>query len=377
MIHPGVIIYQQRADLLNKDIDGLTIPLEKTDNSASGGSQLIEHPKGSDIKPYRSSDSGIIDQIRSQPKPNEISERTESYYKEDIQQMVKLLGSYCKQDSINEISSVIKEINNTLNDKDIPEVKNWIRLLTGLHPEIDKQIKEYGWWRIPHSDVIGTSTLLYHAAPNSIDITFWAEKPMFTDNQVKWFASPWTSPSYLRESVRHKLDTGVVELIQNANHLTTKHLRRNLIWDATLTTAPLVGAEVRQARPIPEDFAHGVSLNNDWYHNYYRIMDGADGNKHMAWHDTVTRVTEDEQGRCGEGYYIHVLINNIAPLNNDNVAQAAGTFFDKGDLGVEDTFPLRGPLKNQIYIDHSGQKLLNKPGAVNNDVLKPEIITGE
>jgi hypothetical protein len=363
MIHPNVIIYQQRAAGLKKGdaLNVKSIPIEVKDTQASSGSRLNQ---------YKSSDAGTIDKIRSQPKPNEIDKETGSYYTEDIQQMVKLLGSHCKSNSIDEISKVIKDIHETFNDKDVPEIKNWVRLLTGLHPAIDKQIKQYGFWSMPYSEIIGTNTILYYANTNSIDITFWAKKPMFTDNQIVWTQSPWESPHYIRESTRQKLDSGIVAYMQNANHETTKYMRRNLIWESVVTTKKLTGGEIRQKRPIEPvlpDINHGASLNNDWYHNYFRIMDGADGNKSIAWHDAVCHLTQD-------GYFVHLLVNHITPLINASIAQAEAT--DLKGLDAEDTFPNR-PAKLRSFIDHSGQEVWNNEDFVNNDILKPEIIQGE
>jgi len=363
MIHPNVVIYQQRATGLKSGgaLNVKEIPLEVKDTSASAGSRLDT---------YKSSDAGVVDKIRSQPKPNEIDEKTESYYAEDIQQMVKLLGSHCKSNSIDEIAKVVKEIHETFNDKDTPEIKNWVKLLTGMHPAIDKQLKQYGYWSTPYSEIVGTNTILYYADTNSIDITFWAKKPMFTDNQITWTQGPWEAPHYIRESTRHKLDSDIVAHMQNANHETTKYLRRNLIWEALLTTEKLTGGEIRQKRPIEPvvpDINHGASLNNDWYHNNFRVMDGADGNKSIAWHDAVCHYAQG-------GYFVHLLINHISPLSNASVAQSEAT--DLEGLDVEDTFPGRVD-KIRTYIDHSGQQVWGDSNVVNNDILKPEVIQGE
>jgi len=352
MIDPNVIIYQQRSSEMTsrESLNVLDIPVE------------VEN---------KSQDARIIDQIRNQPKPNEIGDKTESVYKTDIQQMVKLLGSYCQINSIQEIAKVIKEIHDTLNQKDAPEVKDWVRLTTSLHPEIDNQIKEYGYWKMPFSEMIGTNTILYYAGPDSIDITFWAKAPMFTTNEVKWFLTPWSSPQYIRESTRHKLDSAIVEMIQNAHHTTTQYMRRNLIFEALQTTEKLTGAEKRQKRPIEPivpDINHGVSLNNDWYHQKYRIMDGTYMNKNFGKHDALYHLTEK-----GFGYYVHLMINHLTPLLNASVAQAHTT--DLAGLGVEDTFPRR--KAKQPSVDFSGQIVFDTPTDVNNDVLKPEIIQGE
>lgn len=349
MIHPNVIVYEQRSTDLKarKAVPVTNLPAENfsADN-----------------------DCGIIDKIRSQPKPNEIAKLTTSYFKKDIEQMVKLLGAYCKTNSISEITKIIKEIHGTLNDKDTPEIKNWIRLLTGLHPEIDKQLKALGYWKMPYSEVMGTNTVIYYAGPDAIDIMYWAKQPKFTSNIVEWFTDPWESPSYIRESVRQKLDDAAVEMIQNTNHVTTKNLRRNLIWESRLTTEKGSGAEIPQERPIERSVPainHGSSLNSDWYHQTYRIMPN---NKPHCRTDIIDHLKSG-------GFDVYKLVNHLTPLININRAQSVNARFE-APLGIEETFPRR-PAGLVADIDNSGQKVLKVPTAVNNDVLKPEIIQGE
>jgi hypothetical protein len=352
MIHPNVITYEQRStDLKSRK----SIPVTKLPVDAYTAQ----------------TDCGIIDQIRSQPKPNEISKYSTSFFKSDIDQVVKLMGAFCKKNSIKETFSTIKNIHGTLNAKDTPEIKNWIRLLTGLHPELDKQIKNLGYWKMPYSEVMGTNTILYYAGPEAVDILYWAGEPKFTTNKVEWFTTPWEAPSYIRESTRQKLDSAAVEMIQNANHVTTKYLRRNLIWESRLTTEPKTGAEIPQERPImPKVPAinHGASLNNDWYHQTYRIMDGEKMDKHVGRHDAICHLT-------GGGFYVHQLVNHLTPLVNVNKSQSVAARFE-APLGIEETFPRR-PSGMVADIDNSGQKVYKLQTTVNNDILKPEIITGE
>jgi hypothetical protein len=342
MIHPNVISYTLRpSDLKNrKAISILKLPQKNQSDTA---------------------DRCVIDQIRCQPKPNEISNLSQSSFKDDISQMVGLLGAYCKNKPIDEIYKNIEQIHGTLNNKAAPEIKNWIRLLTGLHPELDKKIKNLGFWKTPYSEAIGTNTITYYPGPESVDIIYWSKAPTLTTNEVK--TPPLQNPSFIRESIREKLDSAVVELIQNSNHLTMQYLRRNLIWESLLTTAKGTGREAVQSRPIDASTVHGVSLNNDWYHG-----DRVAACRSSCKSDAVNYL-------CKNGANCDKLVNHLTPLINSCKAQTVAARFES-PLGVEETFPRR--LSNLIAdIDNSGQKVLKTPDKINNDVLKPEIIKGE
>lgn len=354
MIHPNVIIYQEKA----------------YGQKESGGLPVTKIP----LEDYPDSDHGKIDHIRSQFKPNEIDQVTQSPFAEDIQQMVKLLGSFCKKNSINEIVKIVTEIHGTLSGKDAPRIKNWIRLMTAMHPDVDNRIKQLGYWKKPYSEIIGTNTVIYSAGPGEVDITFWAKKPMFEDNIIEWFLGPWKSPSYIRESVREKLDSGVVAYIQNSNHRTTVDMRRNLIQESVWTTQRITGAEIRQRRPVKPvvpEINHGLSLNNDWYHQTYRIMDNCKV-KELSKNDAIAWLDSG-------GYLVHLLVNHLEPLINAN--SALQHKISQFDHGVEETFPTRfsahGDEAKQNYVDNTGRNIFNNASDVNDDVIKPEIIEGE
>jgi hypothetical protein len=111
MIYPGVITYTQR-------------PYDLRVRAAIPVIQLPIKTKSGDA------DRGIVDQIRSMPKLNDIDVYSESLFKDDIIQLIKLLGSYCKVDPINEIIDNINLIHGTFNNKEAPEIKNWILKMT-------------------------------------------------------------------------------------------------------------------------------------------------------------------------------------------------------------------------------------------------------
>lgn len=351
MIHPNVIIYSTVAETLKNN---------KSD-------WIIKQPV---LRPKNDQDMGMIDHIRNQYLPNEISNKSQSAYKDDITLMVKLLGSYCQPGVINKIFESVQEIHSTLGKKAPSDVKNWVRILTGLHPQIDSKLKTLAYWQTPYSEVIGTNTIIYYPGTESIDITKWGTRPYYKTNEVKWRPTPWTHPHYIRESVRQKLDPDdVVAYIQNAGLSTTKYLRRNLIWEALISTdSNINGMEYGVRRPIkpkPPEINHGVSLNNDWYHQHYRIMTHC---KPIARDNAIAHL---DSGGVKRSY----LVNHLTPLKNTHIAQRTANAL-KRPLGVEETFPFKS--KNiVIYTDNSPQPVIKKVKKVNNDVLIPEIINGK
>ena len=303
-------------------------------------------------------DADYIDKIRTQPLLNDIEKQTLSPFKQDIQQMVQLLGAYCKTNSMDEIKNIITQIHSTLPSKPVANVKNWVRLLTGIHPQIDQFIKSLAYWK-PYSEIIGTNTIMYYADTSTIDITMWSNSPLFVDNRIVWFTDPWKSPSYLRESLREKLDSDVVEYIQNAGRTTTKLIYRNIAYEAHITTRKVDGAEVEQERPVDPAITHGVGLNNDWYNQYFRIMPS---NKPLAKSDAITYL---DRG----GVFVHVLVNHLQPLFADSRAEVRSIEYRK-PLGVEETFPRA--VENTIITDKSGNVILPNTTVIDNEVLEPE-----
>lgn len=306
-------------------------------------------------------DRCVIDKIRCQPKPNGIVEQTKSYFSEDIEQMVELLGSQCKSNSINEIYDTVQKIHETLNDKSVPETRNWIRIITGMHPAVDKKLRRLGYWKKPNSECMGTNTILYSAGCHSVDITKWANNSTL-NNEVTDISLD--APTYMRENTRQKLDSTVVELIQNAGHLATLYQRRNLIWEASLSTKGCsCGSEQAEKRPIPASKTHGASLNPDWYHGE-RVASV----KGQCKNDIINHLQSD-------GYDVDKLVNHLNPLYNVCKAPDMNAIMQK-PLGIEETFPNR-ESNLRIDIDNSGQVVLKNPDEVNNDVLEPEILDEE
>ena len=253
---PNVRIYQHTSEdiMANGSVDLVNLPRAVTNSTT---------------------DAGYVQMIRTQPLPNDIQLYTVSDAKEEIEDMVKLLGAACQEDSIDEVKSIIDQIHEKLNDKEPPLVRSWVKQIKGLHPKIDQYIEsKKAYFKNPFSEVMGTNTILYYADTSSIDIWYWGVNPKFKNSRMEWFLTPWPSPSYIRESMRQKLPDEVVEYMMNAQHVTTKCMRRNITFDSLLTNEDGTGKQTTQERPIPYNVAHGVALNNDWYHQNYRILDG-------------------------------------------------------------------------------------------------------
>lgn len=327
---------------------------------------VIEPPKAITAEGI---DSGNIDIIRNQQLPNEIEEHTTSPLKKDIEQMVKLLSGYCSINAIAKIQQVVKEIHDTLNSKKNPELKQWVRQLTGLHPKIDQYEKSsLDYWKNVYSEGMGTNTILYSVDTSNIDIKFWTQAPpnQAMGNLMTWTLAPWEAPTYIREGLRQKLDSEIVEFIQAAGHITAKYFRRNVIFDAMGTTKEATGGEEPQVRPVEHGMAHGASLVSDTYHQKFRIIDGGELNKFWGKQNAIYKLDSS-------GYFVHVLINHLEPLIN-GVEAADYSYTFKKPLGIEtDTFPKKA-ANLTFNVNQSDEPVLTRPTAVNDAVIKPEIV---
>ena len=312
-------------------------------------------------------DVELIDKIRNQPLPNDISTLTNATKKEEIADLVKLLGQFCTLNSLDNITTVIREIHEKLNDKEPHVIKNWVRLLTGLHPTVDAVIKEeLPYFKNPFSEVIGTNTISYYADESAIDLWFWAKTPIIENNTVEFFLDAYPSPTYIRESVRQKLSNEVIEMIQDSNRTINKRFRNAIIYDALITTADVTGSEVPQGRPIPYKEAHGASLNNDWYHQSFRILDG-ERNKFWGKHDAIFKLYEPHP----DGYFVHLLFNYITPLTPE-IESEDRAYTMKSPLGVEETFP-KAKFGLTTNVSSNGQPIRPSEEVVNDDSIVPEV----
>lgn len=310
----------------------------------------------------------LIDKIRNQPLPNDIATVSASSQRPNIARLVRLLGQFCKSSSTNEIIRVVSEIHEILNPLEVHIIKNWVRLLTGLHPKVDEYIKvNLPYFKNPHSEYIGTNTITFYADESAIDIWFWSETPVIQDSKVSFFLEPYNAPHSINESTRQKLPDSVVAYMQEANQLTNKKYRNAIIYDAFITTADITGKEELQKRPIPYNVAHGVCLNNDWYHQSFRIL-GGEKAKFWAKHDAIYKLYEPHPN----GYFVHLLFNYITPLT-PRIKAEQKAYKWRFPMGVEETFPT---YKNGLQMDSlaNGQRILPVAESVNDESLEPEII---
>lgn len=335
------------------------IILQESDSSINALANVYMEQIPQVITNLDENDSSYINMIRCQPSPNEIDKVSISDLNFDISQMVKLLGAYCKTNSIEEIKKVVTSIHNSLPEKNVSIVKNWVNYLTGLHPKIDDHLKTLEYWKKLYSELIGTNNIIYYADTSCIDISFWVKNPLFETNEIVWFTDEWPSPSYIRETVREKLPSVAVKFIQEAGLTCTKVQYRNVVLESQRTTESGTGAEKGQSRPIGNGEVHGSSLNNDWYNQSMRTMPEV---KEAMFNYAINHLDD-------RGVFVHVLVNHMQPLVTDAAAEkSAITFSDP--IGVEETFP-RANTSITIDTDLNGNRILRNPTSVDNDSLKP------
>lgn len=301
----------------------------------------------------------VVDQLRNQPMCNDIIKYTESPFSDDLEQMIEFKGSFCKPDPINSILRSITRVHNSLNSKKTPEIKNWLRILTGIHPEIDRKIKKLGYWKMQHSENIGTNTITYNPDYSSVDVLKWGKITPCINNDPHIKSNG--KISYIRDSMRQKLDSPVVEFIQNANHIGTAFLLRNLTSERYMSTdSRNGGSEIVIKGTIAKETAHGCSLNADVHHN-----ERMESIRMQCINDAISYLRRD-------GTDSYKLVNHITPLTNKDISHGIGAIL-KDPLNIEYNIPIKGSPK-KYEIDQSGQRVLKSPTDINNDVLKPEKI---
>ena len=86
-----------------------------------------------DDKPDDDIDNDMINVIRNQLIPNGLTDTTKSDLREDMVQLVELMGNMNVENSISRMKLVIKDIHKSLDDKIPSMAKSWLRLLIGIH----------------------------------------------------------------------------------------------------------------------------------------------------------------------------------------------------------------------------------------------------
>lgn len=304
-------------------------------------------------------DPGYIDFIRNQPLFRDIEKYTEvSELKDDFKQLVQLLGSYCKINSIDQIKQVVKQIHDSLNNKKPYLIKDWTRLLLNLHPKIDQTLKTLPFFQ-SYGEVIGTDTILYYADSSSIDIVYWAKQPAFLTNEIVWTTTPQNALSFIRETTREKISSAVVKYIQNAGQVVSSLMSKNIIYEYNTTTEDGTGNEVVQTRPVDPSIAHGVALKNDT--NFVQLISDLKETEKKSIIDKL------DQG----GYLVHLLINHLNPLNEEKVINHK-VISTKAPLGIEESFPNTDPTRT-TNIGNNSQKILNSSKNVNDTVINSKV----
>jgi hypothetical protein len=358
MIQPEILIQNKTVQSI---VNNSTVP-------------IIEIPSGRTPGEF---DVDYIDLMKNQFLPNNIIYHTVSDVDVDMGHLIKLLGAYCQEGSIDQIKAIVSEIHEILTvevidgeryERPASHIKSWVKALNGIHPKIDEYLKqEKAYFKEPFSELIGSNTLLFSAGTNNLDILFWSKEPLEMTNDVAWSTDLPTGPSYLREHMRHKLPNEVVHTIQHTNYTTQSKFFDKIKHIAHETTGES-GAIKIQTHPIDRMDAHGSSLNYDHYHHENRILDGNKA-KYWAKHDSIYKMYDQE-----EGHLVHLMINHLEPLVYKKQANSKMISMQK-PLGVEETFPRANP-DAVVNILNNGQRS-TKSEDVEDSMLVPETVIVE
>lgn len=301
-------------------------------------------------------DRRVIEKIRNQPKYNNPVYKCRSEFNTDVVRMAAFLGSFCQSNPISCLFRVAQEIHSNFDGMAAPEVRDWIRQLSSLHPLLDARLRTLSYWNTPYSENVGATTLLHDAGLESIDVKQWTKAPVLLSNVVSNGGND-SVPTYLRETTRHKLDSNIVRLIQGANYAASIYASRNLVWEAMSATEENTGKESVQVRPIGAAQSHGASLNSDWYYNEYHLS------------PSRTKCLDAVKNELNKQGNVSSLINHLTPLRDRNQSQDVLARFDN-ELGIEETFP-RTKGYAPIDVDNTGQPIYKTPSNINDTVLLP------
>lgn len=354
------LLQQVSLDAANEEVDEeeifASIVAYFTPSTTLDSISILKIPEGT-VSLKKNTD--VVDFIQNMPLPNNIEIDTTSSYKADIDSLVTLLGSYTTKNSIEEMKAAVVGIHARMVDMPYGTVRSWVDRITGIHPTLDGFIsKNLPFFMVPYSEVVGTNTLTYVTDTDSTDISNWGRKPTNMGNTITWNTKNQNSLSFMRESVREKLPSGVVYMISSGSHTTSKAIKGCLIYDAFQTTKDGTGGEDIQERPIPPKTPHGTSLNNDWCHPAFRILPG-DLNKKWSKDDVIFNMF---RGGCP----VHVLINHLEPLTFDKAANLKY-------IGLDGAQKIETVLENkEILVTSNGQRALPVSKTVTEDALKPE-----
>jgi hypothetical protein len=310
-------------------------------------------------------------------------------YIPDIDHSIKLMneidGAKQKPNSVQELIDLFLDINNhlafkkdgadLLPIKTASGVRNWIHVLKDTHPAITEYIVNkwktnqiYNYWK-EYSQKMGLNTVLHNADSSTIDVLSWGTPSILTTDIIKRNTEPWRSVSYISEDLRFKLSHAAVKTIQNGGNAAISGVPRNLPSAWIQTTAPVNGGIASQSRPIEYNTAHGVNLNNDWYHWFFRIKNEGwpeKGNKIYGLKDTLMRLNDYYNN--GD-FLIHVYVQYLQPILDNAYASSKLIAWGK-PLGSEETFPRRNS-ELLLYSDSNTMKTLDNSTEVDDSIFEP------
>lgn len=311
--------------------------------SVSVRDYIPDSPDGIDYDP--------ISQIRTMPLLDGIDLAIDSELREDVELLVDLLGGYCSEDSMTKIVEAAHRIHDSFKNQSKPAniVKSWVRLLQGLHPRVDYNIRNtLAFFSVPYSEVVGTNTILYYQDLHSNDLSQWNQQPLHTSNVVTWIDTYPSKIDVCRGSLREKLPNECIEYMSIAATTLNRLYGQRLISEHSIVTKNDTGGLTKISRPINPSTAHGAALNSDWYHSAYRIYNNQV--KLSSALDVTYQFHKD-------GYFVHMLINHLVPLSN-NAAAAVSPITLADPVGVEDKFP--GATVLTIDVQRNGQRWVHR-----------------
>lgn len=352
----------------------------------------ILYPEFEPIAPrstFNMVESNFIDKIKAIPLFEGVDIQSVSTLANDVYQMRELMKCYQKKENIKEFMSVIHNIHETFATKLIPvditpykgvtNVRNWMKFLTNIHPIIDSSLKDaldqLPLFKMCHfketSEIMGHNIILDTSDTTNVDITQWKETSEILDNKISKLPKVWTAPSYIRENVRHKLDSSVIRLVQGSNAKLSGCIARNAVSEAYYAT-DILGGETRIVRPIPPiplNMAHGLSLVGETYHREIRILLMSVDH---AYKDTVSFLSQ--YYNFGD-FLVHLIVNHLWPMGLYQEADCSAIKYQT-PTGVEETFS-PATYNLSLITDHRGNRLDIQEEEINNNVIKPVIIQGE
>ena len=350
------------------------------------------YPEFAPIAPrstFNKVETNFIDKIRAVPMFEGIDAQSVSTLANDVYQMRELMKTYQQNNNIERLMGVIHGIHETFATKLIPiditpykgvtNVRNWMKFLTNIHPIVDSNLRN-ALEQLPlfkmcffkdTSEIMAENVILDTSDTTNVDITKWKETSELINNTINKLPKTFSAPSYIRENVRHKLDSSVVRLIQGSNAKLSGCMARNAVSEAYYATDLLGGVSkiVRPIPPVPLAMAHGLSLVGETYHREIRIL--AMSVDH-SYKDIVSFLSQ--YYNFGD-FLVHLIVNHLWPMGLYQEADCSITKYQT-PTGVEETFS-PATYNLSMTTDHRGNRLDIQEDSVNNDVIKPTIIQGE